>query len=276
MNIITLTTDFGTRDYSVGALKGQLFSLIEDVQIVDISHYVEPFNIAQASYILRNAYKHFPKNTIHIVGVDSELTAEKNLLILRYFEQYFVCSDNGFISLFTDYNTPEKEIFRIKTNTSTCFPTLDIVPFIVQKITQNIPLEQLGEKTEKHLIKTDFAPIVSDNRIVGRVVYIDHYGNVISNISKKLIEEKAAGRRFDVHFRFVCFENQSIEEILIQYNAIEKGKNTSYDGEKFILFNHANYLELAIYRSNLRTTGGACSLLGINNNDQVSVNFITQ
>ena len=73
MPILTLTTDFGTKDHFVGAVKGAIHSTITDARIVDISHQISPFNITETAYILKNAYKNFPEGTIHIVGVDSEL-----------------------------------------------------------------------------------------------------------------------------------------------------------------------------------------------------------
>ena len=90
MSIITLTSDFGLKDYAVGALKGYIFKLIPNANIVDISHYIEPFNILQTAYVLRNAYKYFPENTIHIIAVDNELHSEKNLLVMKYQNQYFI------------------------------------------------------------------------------------------------------------------------------------------------------------------------------------------
>ena len=76
MAIITLTTDFGEKDYFAGATKGAIYSELPDVKIVDISHSVSPFNIPEAAYIIQNAYNSFPKGTIHIIGIDSEINPE--------------------------------------------------------------------------------------------------------------------------------------------------------------------------------------------------------
>ena len=77
MSLITLTTDFGTKDHFVGAVKGAIYSEFPDMKIVDISHEISPFNITQTAYILKNAYKSFPEGTVHIIGVDSEINKEK-------------------------------------------------------------------------------------------------------------------------------------------------------------------------------------------------------
>ena len=76
MSIVTLTTDFGNKDYSVAAVKGAILSTFKNPKIIDISHQIEPYNVTQAAYVLKNAYKNFPRGSIHIVGVESERTPE--------------------------------------------------------------------------------------------------------------------------------------------------------------------------------------------------------
>lgn len=86
MSLITLTTDFGTKDHFVGAVKGAIYSELSDARIVDISHQISPFHITQTAYILKNAYKNFPKGSIHIVGVDSELSVENKHIALFWMD----------------------------------------------------------------------------------------------------------------------------------------------------------------------------------------------
>ena len=124
MNIITLTTDFGEQDYGVGALKGQLYSLIPQARIVDISHQVDRYSISEAAYLLEGAYRYFPKGTIHIVGVNNELSPECGLLLLIYEGHYFITADNGFVSLLT-HNAPETEVYLLDLPSRvSIFPTL--------------------------------------------------------------------------------------------------------------------------------------------------------
>ena len=113
MIIITLTTDFGNKDYFVSAVKAALISEIKKVNIISISHEINPYNITEASYILKNSYKLFPKGTIHIIGVDSELNKENKHLAIFYDEHYFIGSDNGIFSLVFDGKTPQN-IYEIK------------------------------------------------------------------------------------------------------------------------------------------------------------------
>ena len=79
MALITLTTDFGNKDHFIGSVKGVIYSEIPEAKIVEISNEISPFNIAEGAYIIENAYKNFPKGSIHILGVDSEKTPEKNI-----------------------------------------------------------------------------------------------------------------------------------------------------------------------------------------------------
>ena len=99
MSIITLTTDFGLKDHFVGALKGKLFSTIPKAAVIDISHNIDPFNTLQASYIVGAAYKSFPEGTIHIIGVDSEWSQTNRHLAVFWDNHFFVCADNGILSL---------------------------------------------------------------------------------------------------------------------------------------------------------------------------------
>ena len=92
MAIITLTTDFGEKDHFAGAVKGAIYSELEDVKIVDISHCVSPFHIMEAAYIIQNAYSSFPPGTIHIIGIDSELNPENKHIAVLLDGHYFMCA----------------------------------------------------------------------------------------------------------------------------------------------------------------------------------------
>ena len=99
MAIITLTTDYGNKDYSVSSLKAKLISNIDNVRIVDISHDISPFNLSEAGYVLEGAFRDFPKGTIHILSVDSELTPENKHIAILYEGNFFIGANNGVFSL---------------------------------------------------------------------------------------------------------------------------------------------------------------------------------
>ncbi|MFV9482343.1 SAM-dependent chlorinase/fluorinase [Christiangramia sp. OXR-203] len=276
MAIITLTTDFGEKDYFAGAVKGAIYNELSDVRIVDISHSVSPFHISEASYIIKNAYKSFPKGSIHIIGIDSELTPENKHLAVKLDDHYFICANNGILSLLASEIRPEKIVeINIHDKIQTNFPVLDVFVKVACHISRGGTLEVIGKNIEqiKHL--KQFEPIINSekNQILGHVIYIDNYGNVITNISRKLFESTGKGRPFKISAR-----RHNFDAIYETYShainfEVEKENRKEEDGKKLAVFNSAGYIELAIYKSNPNTVGGAASLFGLEYLDTVTINF---
>ena len=125
MPLVTLTTDFGIKDHYIGALKGAMMAAVEGIQIVDISHHIQPYHIAECAYVLKNAYHHFPKGSIHIVGVDTQWTEENRHILVLVDGHYFITANNGVIALITQEITPDQvyEINMPQMERNT-FPTL--------------------------------------------------------------------------------------------------------------------------------------------------------
>lgn len=275
MPIITLTTDFGTKDHFVGALKGAIYKELHDVNIVDISHQITPFSITETAYILKNSYQNFPDGTIHIIGVDSEISIENKPLAIELDGQFFICADNGIISMITNEIIPEKLVEITIQNSELNKPSiLDVFVKVACHIARGGMLEVIGKKIEK--VKELFeiqAQINSEqNQIVGSVIYIDNFGNVISNISQSTFNSVGKGRDFEIIAR-----NYKFTKIYRKYNDIvdytipeEKRQN---DGKRLAIFNSSKFLEISMYRSNLKTVGGASSLLGLNYRDNITVRF---
>lgn len=276
MPIITLTTDFGIKDHFVGAIKGAIYSEIEEVSIVDISHQVSPFNIQEAAYIIQNAYKSFPKGSIHIIGVDSELNPENKHIAVYLNEHYFIAADNGIISfLIAEYN-PEKIVeINIHDKIESVFPVLDVFVKAAGHIARGGTLEVIGKKITQLKPIKELAPIINNDKtqISGSVIYIDNYGNVITNITKKLFKSLHNGRNFELYAR-----NHKFNVIFNKYSDavnfnIEKNIRDD-DGKKLAIFNSGGHIELAIYKSNLDTVGGASTLLGLDYRDTITINFL--
>lgn len=275
MAIITLTTDFGEKDHFAGAIKGAIHNEIEDIQIVDISHLVSPFNIQEAAYILQNSYKRFPKGSIHIVGVDSERTPENKHIAVYLNEHYFIAADNGIISILLTEYKPEKIVeINIHNNEDGVFPSLDIFAKVAAHIARGGTLEVIGKMISEIKPIKELSPIVNNDQsqINGSVIYIDNYGNVVTNIRKELFENLKKGRSFEINAR-----NHKFSIIHEKYSdainfKVEKSKRDD-DGKKLAIFNSAGYLELAIYKSNLDTVGGASTLLGLSYRDTVTIKF---
>jgi len=187
MAIITLTTDFGEKDHFAGAVKGAIYSEIPEVKIVDISHSVSPFNIPEAAYIIQNAYSSFPKGTIHIIGIDSEINKENKHIAIKLDDHYFVCANNGIMSMICSGIAPEKIVeINIHDKTETSFPVLDVFVRVACHIARGGTLEVIGKLIEHIKPIKNIIPFVNDekNQIIGNVIYIDNYGNAITNIKR--------------------------------------------------------------------------------------------
>jgi S-adenosylmethionine hydrolase len=125
--IVTLTTDFGEKDHYVGAVKGAIYSELENIRIVDISHSISPFHSTEAAYIIQNAYRSFPPGTIHIIGIDSELNPENRHIAVKLDDHFFICANNGLISMLASEINPEKIVeINIHDRVETNFPVLDV------------------------------------------------------------------------------------------------------------------------------------------------------
>jgi S-adenosylmethionine hydrolase len=275
MSLITLTTDFGDKDHFVGSVKGALYSEIENVNIVDISHNISPFNIIEGAYIIQNSYKNFPEGSIHIIGVDSEKTPDQNHIAMILDGHYFICANNGIMSLISSKINPEKIIeINIHNHKSTSFTVLDVFVKVAAHIYRGGSIDLVGKRIQELKELYDINPIVNEKNkeITGNVIYIDNYENVITNISKTLFDEFGKSRPYVINAR-----NYKFESIVNSYSeAIKfdiKKEIRKEEGKKLALFNKSNFLELAIYKSNPGNTGGASSLFGLNYRDLVTIKF---
>ncbi len=275
MAIITLTTDFGEKDHFVGAIKGAIYNEIEDVKIVDISHAVSPFNVLEAAYIIQNAYGSFPKGSIHVIGIDSEYNPENKHIAIKLDDHYFICANNGIMSMICNAIAPEKIVeINIHDKVHSNFAVLDIFVKVACHIARGGTLEVIGKViTDIKPIK-NLNPFINDDQsqIIGSIIYIDNYGNVVTNIRRKFFEQIQKGRSFEISARSYKFK-----EIYLRYSEIvnfDMPEELRQDeGRGLVVFNSSNYLEIAIYKSDLATVGSASSLMGLKMRDTVTVNF---
>ncbi|MDQ7916142.1 SAM-dependent chlorinase/fluorinase [Mesonia sp. MT50] len=275
MAIITLTTDFGLKDPSTGAVKGAILSELEGVNIVDISHNVSPFHITEAAYIIKNAYSSFPKGTIHIIGVDSEITPENKHIAIQLDDHFFICANNGIMSLIAAEIKPQKLVeVNIHNAIETNFPVLDVFVKVACHIARGGTLEVIGKSIPEVKQITKLNPFINDNQdqIIGHVMYIDTYGNVVTNISRKIFENIGKGRSFTINARSTSFTtiHESYSHA-IDFNSPKD--NREEEGKKLAIFNASNYVEIAIYKSNPHTVGSASTLLGLQLMDTINIKF---
>ena len=255
MAIITLITDWYNNDYYLGALKGKLLNLYPEVTIIDISHQVSSFAYSQAAFILKNSFTLFPEGTVHIVGVNSEASEDNPYVAIIHQGHYFIGADNGIFGLIFD--DKEFKAIKLKNTSVTTFPELTIFAETAVYLSKGGKIEKLGTSYSKLFMHAPLLPAIENSVINGSIVYIDSFGNGITNISKNLFERVGKGRRF---------------EILVQSNFNKISKlNISYHetpgGELLALFNTGGYIEVAVNK------GNASQLLNLTINSVVRVKF---
>lgn len=266
MAIITLTSDYGDKDYFKAAIKGAILTESPEAQIIDISHQISPFNTQEAAYVLKNAYHHFPEGTIHMIGIDAEATKTKLHIACKVDGHYFIGADTGIFSLMFPHIKAE-EIIALniaQESDSIPFPMKDVFVKAACHINRGGTLGVIGRKKDQLRELKDFQPTLSEDRKVinGQVIYIDHYGNVISNITEKFFRESISGKTF---------------EIKLPRRHVIKSLHRSYsqvvEGEMLALFNSAGHLEIAINKGDANLANGASGLLGIKVKDRISIEF---
>ena len=278
MAIITLTSDFGEKDHFAGAIKGAIYSEMPEIRIVDISHSISPFNISEAAYIIQNAYRSFPKGTIHVIGIDSELNKENKHIALKLDDHYFVCANNGIMSMLCAEIVPEKIVeINIHDKIQTSFPVLDVFVKVACHIARGGTLEIIGKTITKIKPIKNIVPYVNEDKsqIIGSVIYVDNYGNVVTNIKKSFFEMVQKGRSFEISARSYKF--RAIHKKYSDFINFEIPEDKRHDeGRGLVVFNSGNFLEIAVYKSNSATVGSASTLMGLGLMDAVSVNFLKE
>ena len=256
MAIITLTTDLGLTDHYLSTIKGAILSQCPDVRIIDISHQITKHDVFQASFILKNAYKSFPKGTIHIIGMNPEAKIDTCHLAIYADGHYFIGADNGIFSLIFDV-APDKIVeLNITQDTDfLTFPAKDLFVKAACHIARGGTLEVIGRTREGYLEKIAIRPVLDSNQLRGSVIYIDSYMNVITNITDKLFKNFCRDRNFAIYIKNLRY---CITQISKSYNDVP-------DGEILALFSSTGHLELAINK------GCASELMGLNLNDIIRI-----
>ena len=258
MALLTLLTDFGYRDHYVAALKARLLHLDPAVQLLDISHAVEPFNIAHAVYVLGSVYADFPVGTVHLVGVSDlgqGFGAEPAWHGARFRDHFFVCADNGVLALLCDGRPDELVSLPAPADGRLASPTRDVLAPAAVRLLQGEPLSALGAPAPQLHELLNRQLRLQDNRITGHVVHVDHYGNLITNISRTAVEVVGRGRPPAIHFA-----RETVRDILPHFAAAEPGGAVC-------TFNSRDCLCIGIGQ------GHAAELLGLYYDSQVDVRF---
>lgn len=256
MAIITLTSDWGTSDYYLAAVKGTILSQLPDAQIVDISHHIRPFDLESAAFTVRNCYRSFPPGTVHIIGINTEESVETPHIAIFANGHFFVGTDNGIFSMILGDEIDEIVELDIPQDSDFfTFSTRDRFVKAAVQIIKGVPLSSLGDPHEQLMQRILFQPTIDANTIKGMVIHIDAYENLITNITEKLFRSERKGRSFEIYFGGY------------KLYKIQSGYNDVGIADLLALFGAHGLLEIAINQ------GKAASLCGIERNNSVVVTF---
>ena len=189
--IITLTSDFGLVDHYVGSMKGVVLGINPDSKIVDITHEIPKYDIIKAALVVRNFYKYFPKDSIHVVVVDPGVGTERKPLIVETEQGTFVGPDNGVFSFIMEESGSVFEItngeFMLEDLSST-FHGRDIFAPIAAHLSLGLGVNDLGEILSSPILLDIGKPQILDNEIIGEIIYDDSFGNLVTNIPGDILK----------------------------------------------------------------------------------------
>ena len=247
MAIITLTSDWGSSDYYCAAVKGVIWSQMPGATIVDITHDIAPFNIAQAGFTLRNCYQNFPEGTIHIIAVETIESDVNPHVVVKAHGQYFISTDNGIFSHILDGDYEEAVFIDVEQDTDFfTFSTRDRFAKVAVMIAKGEPLSNIGARRERLNDGGSFCATVKNNVIEGIVIHIDSYDNLITNISQKLFDEVGKGRNFIIKVKGDLY---TIDEISESYDDVDHL-------DPVALFGTHGYLEIALNHAKMASLWG--------------------
>lgn len=194
LGLITLLTDFGDRDSFVGSMKGVILTINPQVTIVDLSHYVEPHAIEEAAYLLKSCYGSFPDGTIHVAVVDPGVGSARRPLLVKTARYFFLAPDNGLLSYIVEEEN-DVEIREIKNkqfrleSAGTTFDGRDLFAPAAAWLTKNQPAYAFGQVVHDVRTFPISKPRWESGTLVGDIVYVDRFGNLISNFTPAHLKE---------------------------------------------------------------------------------------
>jgi S-adenosyl-L-methionine hydrolase (adenosine-forming) len=253
MPVITLTTEWNPDDFYYGIIKGKICSLSPGSVIIDNAGSIPPFNISHASFIIRNTYNNYPRGSVHIICVHSESNKERDLLIVKARDHFFIGTDNGIFNLIL--NSEPDEVVKLDNTLNN--DELDIFAKAAAGLMAGKSLSDLGEPVKGLSERVPLRATIDKDVIIGSVIFIDSYGNAISNITR------------EVFYR--VFENKDFR-ILIQSNKNYTSRiSLKYSdvpvGEMLAMFNSLDLLEISINGADI------AELLGISIGSAIRVDL---
>ncbi|MCP4246330.1 MAG: SAM-dependent chlorinase/fluorinase [bacterium] len=239
--IITLLTDFGTQDWYVAAVKGVILQIAPEAVVVDVTHDIEPQDIVQAAFVLRRTLEWFPPGTIHLAVVDPGVGSSRRILAGRYAGQYVVAPDNGLITM-VHHELPVEAVHQVANrafalrSVSATFHGRDIMAPAAAHLAAGVTVRQLGPPTDHvEVLKLAAPRREAGPRLIGEVLCIDRFGNLITNITRhELMRTFRKTRAVEVYLREV-----SVGPVRTGYHEVATGQPVA-------LIGGSDHLEISI------------------------------
>lgn len=246
--MITLTTDFGLTDEYAGVMKGVILAICPSVRIVDLTHGIRPQDVRQAALIISSAYKFFPDGTIHIVVVDPGVGSDRRILLLETSGHIFLLPDNGAASLLP----PIERAFHIQKSSlflksiSATFHGRDIFAPVAAHLACGLHPQATGERIDINSIVRlpHFPPSFQGNSLFGKVIAIDHFGNLTTNIDHQTLDRFCSHDLLKVS---VCIASKVLSGVHSTYNFV-------LPGQPLALLGSRGFIEIGINRGNAAST----------------------
>ncbi len=232
MPVITLTTEWKPDDIYYGIIRGKLCSMCPGITIVDNATGIPPLDIAHASFVIRNTYSNYPEGTIHIICIHSEANDNEGHVIVKYRNHFFIGTDNGIFNLILNSGPDE----AVSLETGTCDNELDVFAGAAAGLIAGKKPAELGRPISKVSERLPLRATIDKEVIIGSVIFIDSYGNAITNITQELFL-----RAFEKkEFRILVQSNKNYTDtISVKYSDVPVG-------EILARFNSLDLLELSI------------------------------
>jgi S-adenosyl-L-methionine hydrolase (adenosine-forming) len=236
--ILTFTTDFGLADHYVGTMKGVVLGICPNAHMVDISHDVRPYSIPDGAYLIAQAYRYFPKKTVHVVVVDPGVGTSRRPILLEAGGQYFIAPDNGVLAMI--YSV-EKHRIRLISNdryfrhpVSRTFHGRDIFSPVAAHVAAGVPPAQIGKSIDDYLRPAFLKPARTGKRTwTGRILRIDRFGNIVTNFHTD---------------DFPGLEQRDFAMSIgpVQISVLAHNYSECPPGEPFLIFGSYGYLEVSM------------------------------
>ncbi|MFB6247624.1 MAG: S-adenosyl-l-methionine hydroxide adenosyltransferase family protein [Salinibacter sp.] len=270
-SIVTITTDFGTADAYVPAMKGTMLSIAPQARLVDVTHQIDPQDVMESAFVLKTARPFFPSGSVHLVVVDPGVGTERRAVALRHDGHWYVGPDNGVFPLVLDGETPEAMVELDNPNAwrtdtpSTTFHGRDIFSPVAAHLAAGRSLDALGTPIDTLESLHWAEPTTDDGIVQGWIVHIDHFGNCITNIRRSTLHQALA---LDGD---VGPEALPPVEAYVG-NTILETMGTTYgdvaEEEPLLLFGSTGYLEVSV------NGGNAAERLDIRKGDSIKLSFV--